>query len=223
MPQSSRPLSVRIAGPLALFTRPEMKVERVSYDFITPSAARGVLEAVLWKPGMRWVVQRITVLKPIRFVAVKRNEVGTKIPASFQKWARKNTVDRHYFADDDRQQRNAQVLRDVDYLIDAAIELTPRAGPDDSVVKFVEMFRRRIAKGQHFQQPYLGCREFPATVAPASGDEKPSGQLAHETDFGWMLHDVVYSGDKALKQVFFRARMRGGVVEVPALERQVEP
>jgi CRISPR-associated protein Cas5d len=222
MLQRSQPLSVRISGPFALFTRPEMKVERVSYDFITPSAARGVLEAVLWKPGMRWVIQRITVLKPIRFMAVKRNEVGTKIPSDYQRWARENAVDRPYFADDDRQQRNAQVLCDVDYLVEAVIQLAPRAGPDDSVVKFVEMFRRRVEKGQHFQQPYLGCREFPATVAPAVGDEKPDAHLASaETDYGWMLHDVLYKSGRPLRPAFFRAQMRGGVVDVPALEREV--
>lgn len=226
----SQMLRVRISGPFALFTRPEMKVERVSYDFITPSAARGVLEAVLWKPGMRWVIQRITVLKPIRFMGLMRNEVAKKIPSDFQRWARDNSTPPAFFADDDgqqgrpknRAQRNSQVLCDVDYLVEAVIELTPRAGADDSVVKFVEMFRRRVERGQHFQQPYLGCREFPATVTAAVGDEKPHAELAcRETDYGWMLHDVLYKGDMPVRPAFFQARMRGGVVDVPALEREV--
>jgi CRISPR-associated protein Cas5d len=199
-----------------------MKVERVSYEFITPSAARGVLEAVLWKPGMRWVVQRIVVLKPIRFLSFKRNEVGSKIPSDFQQWARQNNVPRPFFADDDRQQRNAQILCDVDYLVEAVIELTPRAGPDDSIVKFVQMFRRRTERGQHFHQPYLGCREFAASVALATGAEEPHPDLiGREVDFGWMLHDVLYLGDKPLRASFFHARMRDGAVDVPPLGREV--
>src|SRR6266508_6480011 len=127
-----QPFRVRMSGPFALFTRPEMKVERVSYDIMTPSAARGILEAVLWKPGMRWVIERITVLRPIRHVAVKRNEVASKIPSDAAQWSRLNRVDRQFFADDDRQQRSAMLLRDVDYVVDAVIELTGRAGSDDS-------------------------------------------------------------------------------------------
>src|SRR5208337_2529976 len=113
-----------VRGSRALFTRPEMKVERVSYDVITPSAARGILEAILWKPGMRWVIGRIVVLNPIRFLSLKRNEVASKITSDFVRWARDNAVDRDFFSDDDRQQRNAVVLRDVDYVIEAVIELT---------------------------------------------------------------------------------------------------
>jgi CRISPR-associated protein Cas5d len=222
MSVSSRPIAVRIYGPLALFTRPEMKVERVSYEFITPSAARGVLEAVLWKPAMRWIVQRITVLSPIRFMAVKRNEVGSRISSDLTQWARQNAIPHPYFADDDRQQRNALVLCDVDYVVEAAIELTARAGSDDSLVKFIEMFRRRAEKGQHFQQPYLGCREFPASVALATGEERPAAvYVGRETDYGWVLHDVIYQGEKPLRPSFFQARMRDGVIEVPPLDRQV--
>lgn len=221
MSARSQPIAVRICGPLALFTRPEMKVERVSYEFITPSAARGVLEAVLWKPAMRWIVQRITVLNPIRFIAVKRNEVGSKISSDLTQWARQNAMPRPYFADDDRQQRNALILCDVDYVVEAAIELTVRAGPDDSLLKFTEMFRRRAEKGQHFQQPYLGCREFPASVALATGGERPCAlYVGRETDHGWVLHDVIYQGEKPLRPSFFQARMRDGVIEVPPLDRQ---
>lgn len=226
MQTSSGTISVRISGPFALFTRPEMKVERVSYDFITPAAARGVLEAVLWKPGMRWVVRRITVLKPIRFMSVKRNEVKSKISSDFVGWARRNAADRDFYADDDqqRQQRNALLLHDVDYIVNAVIEMTGRAGPDDSIRKFEEMFRRRVEKGQHFQQPYLGCREFPATVALADGTERPDENLlGRDADCGWVLHDIVYVKGKPHQPRFFSARMCDGVVDVPPLEPEVIP
>jgi CRISPR-associated protein Cas5d len=194
-----------------------MKVERVSYDVMTPSAARGVLEAVLWKPGMRWVIQRITVLNPIRHLAVKRNEVASKVPSDATEWARQNRAGRQFFADDDRQQRNALLLRDVDYVVDAAIWLTDRAGPDDSIVKFVEMFRRRADKGQHFHQPYLGCREFPAAVSLATGSERPNGELlGQDVDLGWMLLDIEYEDDRPKRPRFFQAHLRDGVVEIPS-------
>ena len=219
MSNRSSPIHVKISGPFALFTRPEMKVERVSYDLITPSAARGVLEAVLWKPAVRWVIQKITVLKPIRFLAVKRNEVASKIPSDFTTWAKRNAADRDFFADDDRQQRNAVVLRDVEYLVEAIIELTDKAGPDETIVKFVEMFRRRVEKGQHFHQPYLGCREFPATVELGEGQEQPDEELVgQERDLGWMLHDVEYDAGKPTQPHFFRAVLRNGAVEVPPWE-----
>lgn len=222
MQNRSSPLRVRISGPLALFTRPEMKVERVSYDVLTPSAARGILEAVLWKPEMRWVIQRIVVLRPIRFIAVKRNEVATKIPSDFTTWAKRNKVDRNYFADDDRQQRNSLLLRDVAYVVHAVIELTSRAGAGDSVAKYVEMFTRRIEKGQHFHQPYLGCREFPAIVEMADGSEQPDADLAgHDTDLGWMLHDIAYEGGRPKQPVFFHALLRSGVIEVPPFTGEV--
>ena len=218
MKNRSSPILVKISGPFALFTRPEMKVERVSYDLITPSAVRGVLEAVLWKPAMRWVVQRITVLKPIRFVAVKRNEVASKVPSDFVTWARRNEAGRGFFADDDRQQRNALLLRDVDYLVEVVIELTDKVGPEESIAKFVEMFKRRVEKGQHYHQPYLGCREFPAEVELAHGDEVPDQELlGRDDDLGWMLHDIEYEAGKPKQPRFFHAVLRDGsvVVEPP--------
>ncbi|MDQ2915372.1 MAG: type I-C CRISPR-associated protein Cas5c [Chloroflexota bacterium] len=221
MNSRSHPVKARIAGPLALFTRPEMKVERVSYEVITPSAARGVLSAVLWKPEMRWEVRRITVLNPIRFLSIKRNEIATKVPASFSRWARENRPDRDFFADDDRQQRNSVLLREVDYLVEATIELTDRAGPDDPVQKYVEIFERRLAKGQCFQQPYLGCREFPATFASANGDERAADELrGHEIDLGWMLHDIDFE-TRPFQPRFFHAVMSDGVVAVPPWRREV--
>jgi CRISPR-associated protein Cas5d len=213
----SPPFHVRVSGPFALFTRPEMKAERVSYDVMTPSAARGVLEAVLWKPGMRWVIQRITVLNPIRHVAVKRNEVASKVSSDATEWARQNRAGRPFFADDDRQQRNALLLRDVDYVVDAVIRLTDRAGSDDSIVKFVEMFRRRVDKGQHFHHPYLGCREFPATVSLATGSECPNGELlGQDVELGWMLQDIEYEDGRPKRPHFFQAHLRDGIVEIPS-------
>jgi CRISPR-associated protein Cas5d len=210
---------VRVEGEFALFTRPEMKVERVSYEVITPSAARGVLEAVLWKPQMRWVVTRLVVLRAPRFTNLRRNEVGSKVSSDFTSWAKKNSGGDAFFADDDRQQRNALVLRNVAYVIDAQVTLTARAGPEDSVVKYVEMFRRRVEKGQHFQQPYLGCREFPATVSACGPDEQPDADVVSggEVDLGWMLHDIDYAEPRRAAR-FFHAVMRAGVIEVPPLE-----
>lgn len=213
----SPPLHVRIQGPAALFTRPETKVERVSYEVITPSAARGVLEAVLFKPQMRWVIERIKVLKPIRFFSIKRNEVASRIPSTATAWSGSNSGE-DYFADDDRQQRNALILRDVDYVITARIELTAKASPpSDNPTKYIEMFKRRVENGQHFHQPYLGCREFPADVALASGNEGPDGEILArgEHPLGLMLNDIHY--DHPRRAVFFEAVMRQGVIDVPAM------
>ena len=197
-----------------------MKVERVSYDVITPSAARGVLEAILWKPQMCWRIRRITVLNPIRFITVKRNEVASKIPSTFRSWARDNKGGESFYADDDRQQRNAMLLRDVAYLVEADIELTDKSGPDDNLNKYVEMFKRRIEKGQQFHQPYLGCREFPAAVSLANTDHQPHDELRGEHDLGWMLNDLVYENGAVAEARFYRAIMRDSVIDVPALEAE---
>lgn len=218
-------LLVRIRGPLACFTRPEFKAERVSYEVITPSAARGVLEAVLWKPQMRWVVEQVTALAPIRFISVRRNEVGSKVPSTAGTWAARNEGGNEFFADDDRQQRMSLLLRDVDYLVRARIELTPKAEPPgDSVVKYEEMFRRRAERGQQFHQPYLGCREFPATVTLAQGLEQPCRELAEqgEVDLGLMLQDIRY-GESARSPHFFHAVMRRGVIAIPPLGMPAQP
>jgi CRISPR-associated protein Cas5d len=184
-------VKLRVWGAYACFTRPEMKVERVSYDVITPSAARGILEAIHWKPAIRWVVDRIRVLKPIRFESIRRNEVGHKIPArNVAEAMRARTIkDLRMFVEDDRQQRAATVLRDVDYVIEAHFERTGRAGPDDSEGKHLEMFNRRARDGQCFHQPCLGTREFPAAFALQEGDAAaPHPSLNGERDLGWMLY-----------------------------------
>lgn len=205
-------LRLRARGPLAVFTQPALKVERISYPVITPSAARGVLEAVLWKPGMRWHVRRILVLSPIEFTAFRRNEVNSKAPAPSATLIRDGGAPPRYYADEDRAQRNTVALRDVDYVIEAGIALTDQAGPDDNLTKFAEMFRRRLEKGQRFHQPYLGCREFPADVLPAEGAPVP---IQDTRDLGIMLWDIAF-GPYGNRPIFFRARLCGGVVEVPA-------
>jgi CRISPR-associated protein Cas5d len=204
--------SIRVGGPLACFTRPEFKVERMSYPTITPSAARGVLEAVLWKPAILWHIDRIAVLSPIRFTAFRRNEVNNRAVAPTAAVVLSGGQYSPFFADDDRAQRNTVALSKVDYRVDAHFTMTGRAGPDDNPTKFVEMFRRRLASGQHFHQPYLGCREFIADVEPVNGDCPPA--IPETRDLGIMLWDIVYRKG-ANRPVFFAATMIDGVVDVP--------
>jgi len=205
-------LSLRARGPLACFTRPELKVERVSYPVMTPSAARGLLEAVLWKPGLAWHVERIHVLKEIRFTAFRRNEVNTKAPPPSPATVRSGGSAPLYFADEDRAQRNTVALFDVDYVIEAHFTMTDKAGPDDNMRKFVDIFRRRIENGQHFHQPYLGCREFVADVLGA-GDAPPA--IKESSDLGLMLWDIRFS-EEGNRPIFFQAHLKDGVLEIPA-------
>jgi CRISPR-associated protein Cas5d len=188
-----------------------MKVERVSYDVMTPSAARGILEAIHWKPAIRWVVDRIHVLRPIRFETIRRNEVGSKIPAGKAKSAMKvgNLKGLGLAVDDDRQQRAMLCLADVAYGIEAHFEMTSRAGPGDNPGKHAEMFRRRASKGQCFHQPCLGVREFPADFELV--DVFPEAIL-EDRELGWMLYDIDYQNDRS--SIFYRARMEGGVIDV---------
>lgn len=205
-------LSLRARGPLACFTRPELKVERVSYPVMTPSAGRGLIEAVLWKPAIRWHVERIRVLSEIVHTAFRRNEVNTKAAVPAAAVVNGGGPAPLYFADDDRAQRNTVALRDVDYVIEAHIQLTDRAGPDDNMTKFVDMFQRRVRKGQHFHQPYFGCREMVAEVLPA--DDAPS-PIDDSRDLGIMLWDVEYRAE-GNRPIFFAARLESGVLEIPA-------
>jgi len=203
---------LRARGPLAVFSSPALKVERVSYPVMTPSAARGLLEAVAWKPAIRWHVERIRVLNPIRFTAFRRNEVNSRASVPSATLVRDGGAAPTFFADADRAQRNTVALADVDYVIEAHFTLTDRAGPGDSVPKFVDIFARRVEKGQHFHQPYFGCREFVADVIPADGAPEP---IDDSRDLGWMLRDVVYGPDRN-RPLFFRAQLDRGVLEVPA-------
>ncbi len=210
--QRSPNLSLRTRGRLACFTRPELKVERMSYPVMTPSAARGILEAVLWKPAIRWHIDRIDVLRPIEFTSFRRNEVSTRGPSPVGTSVKSGGPAPLYYADTDRAQRNTVALRDVDYLIHAHFTMTERAGPEDNMTKFVDMFKRRAAKGQHFHQPYFGCREFVADVLPAEDSPPP---ITDSRDLGIMLWDIDYSAKKK-RPIFFAAQLANGSLNVPA-------
>ena len=213
-------VKLHVWGDHACFTRPEMKVERVSYDVITPSAARGILEAVHWKPAIRWKIDRIHVLKPFRFQNIRRNEVASKIPAAKVKTAMKagDLGNLHLVVDEDRQQRAMLALCNVSYGIEAHFEMTSRAGPDDSPGKHLEIFRRRAKDGQCFHRPCLGVREFPAWFELCN--EFPPTSLTKEEldrDLGWMLYDLNYENEREAQ--FFRAQMRGGIIDVAEARR----
>lgn len=213
----SPPLSLRACGAFAVFTQPSLKVERFSYPVMTPSAARGLLESVLWKPAIAWTIERIRVLKPIQFVAYRRNEVNSKASIPSAAVVNNGGAAPFLVADENRAQRNTVALRDVDYVIEARFALTDRAGPGDNVPKFVDMFRRRVERGQHFQTPYLGCRECVADVSPA--DDAPA-PIADSRSLGLMLWDVLYhpSGNRA---VLFDAELKDGILEVPSEPAQL--
>lgn len=205
-------VNLRVWGDRACFTRPEMKVERVSYDVITPSAARGILEAIHWKPALVWIVDRIHVMREIKFDSVRRNELsGTISTRNVQTAMRGGQSELRQVIEDNRQQRATLMLRDVEYIIEAHFAMTPQAGPDDTPAKHYNMFRRRALAGQCFQQPYLGCREFPARFELV--ETIPPSPLQGERDLGWMLLDIDYEHD--MLPQFFRATMVDGVIEVP--------
>ncbi len=205
-------LRLRAFGPLACFTRPEFKVERMSYEVMTPSAARGLLEAVLWKPAIRWRIHRIHVLCEIQFTSFKRNEVngGRANPTAAQIAGREAMP--AFFADEDRAQRSTLALSNVDYVIEASFAMTPRAGDGDNVAKFTEMFERRLAKGQWFHPPYFGCREFSAAVEPPPSSFET---VRCTKPLGLMLHDIEFDASGKGTPHFFPAVLRDGVLDVP--------
>jgi CRISPR-associated protein Cas5d len=208
---------LELSGPWACFTRPEMKVERVSYDVMTPSAARACFEAILWKPAIRWHVRRIEVLSPIRWINLRRNEVASVVSTRNVETAmKKGTGDLALYVEDDRQQRAGLFLRDVAYRLHADLEFQRERDPDASPAKYHEMFERRAGKGQCVNQPYLGCREFAAAfrlVADPADEPKP---IAETRDLGFMLHDLDFTKPNDPQPRFFRAKLENGVVEVPA-------
>jgi CRISPR-associated protein Cas5d len=212
-------IRLHVWGERACFTRPEMKVERVSYDVMTPSAARGIVEAVHWKPAIRWVIDRIHVLRPIRFQSLRRNEVGAKISSAVAGRAMHagSVAGLGLSVEDNRQQRAATLLVDVAYVIEAHFELTAEAQDDDTPAKHVSMFNRRAAAGQCFHRPCLGTREFPADFALVPEDVSlPESALPadqRDRDLGWMLHDIDHATGDAVSR-FFRARLRDGVLDV---------
>ncbi len=210
---------VRVRGPYALFTRPEMKVERVSYDVITPSAARGIIEAVYWKPAIRWVIDKIHVLNEIEFTNVRRNEVSEKVSESEARQRIKGSAEPFYLsATDARQQRAALVLKDVDYILEAHFELTDKAGAEDTVEKHYNIALRRLRKGQHFSAPCLGTREFGARVDIVEDAPLPQSALAGVRDLGWMLYDLDFSNARNIRPQFFKAEMREGVIDLTRVE-----
>ena len=206
---------VEVWGDYALFTRPELKVERVSYDVMTPSAARGLLEAIYWHPGVRWVIDRIYVLNPIRFTNIRRNEVSATLSA-----AKARTVmtggeaDLYINTQDCIQQRAAMVLQDVHYVIEAHFDLTDGAGPGDNPGKISDIMRRRLENGQCYHQPYFGTREFPAHFRQWAGGEPVTAYPEGERDLGFMLYDMDYSRQDDIRPQFFRAVLRRGVLDV---------
>lgn len=205
------PLEVKVWGEFACFTRPEMKVERVSYEIMTPSAARGILEAIFWKPEFFWEVREIWVLKPIHHFSILRNEIKKKMAISTaQAWERNGG---HYYADEDRAQRHTLALKDVAYLIKADIVLKEHA--TDDVAKYRDIFRRRVERGQCYHTPYLGCREFAASFGKPEGNEAP---ISETDDLGLMLFDLVFSEDGSGNATpkFFKAQLKEGVLTVPA-------
>lgn len=210
-------ISVEVWGEYALFSRPELKTERVSYDVMTPSAARGLLDAVLWHPGMKWIVDSIHVCAPIRFTNIRRNEVKDTVSARKAQSVMEKGGELYLATPESIQQRAAMVLRDVHYVINAHFEMTQRASPTDNPGKFQEMMRRRVEKGQFYHQPCFGVREFPAHFKPCTQLPPCPEELKGEKDLGWMLLDMDYSDPENITPHFFRATLRDGVLKVPPM------
>ncbi len=222
-------IKLLVWGDRASFNRPEMKVERVSYDVMTPSAARGILEAIYWKPQMRWVVDRIHVIHPIRFSNIRRNELSGKISVNMKHTTGDSEMG--ILIGENRQQRAGIILLNVKYGIEAHVEvLSKEDGNQHPGAKHIEMFKRRAEKGQYFHHPYFGSREFPVSFEQVDSFPAPDASLAGEKDLGYMLNDMRFTADKKGKivessqgkrlnaeAVFFRAIMKNGVIEVPNL------
>ncbi len=209
---------VEVVGDYACFSRPEMKVERVSYDVMTPSAARGILDAIYWHPGMRWVIDRIHVCKDIRFTNIRRNEVKDVINNRNVKAAMERGTEVYLATSESIQQRAAMVLRDVQYVIEAHFEMTKEANETDNPGKFQDIMRRRLERGQCYHQPCFGVREFPASFSPCRQIPECPDSLKGEQDLGWMLLDMDYSDKENITPRFFRAVLRDGVLEVPRMD-----
>lgn len=211
-------ISVEVWGEYACFTRPEMKTERVSYDVMTPSAARGLLEAIFWHPGLRWVIDSIQVCAPIRFTNLRRNEVKSTVSArSVRTVMERGKGELYLVTAQDIQQRAALLLRDVRYVIQAHFVMRPdQAAPGDNPGKFQDIVKRRLKRGQFYHQPYFGCREFPAHFKACETCPPCPEELRGERDLGYMLWDLDYSDPENIVPLFFRAKLRDGMLEVPA-------
>ena len=212
-------VKVEVWGDYACFSRPEMKTERVSYDVMTPSAARGLIEAIYWHPGMRWVIDCIHVCSPIRFTNVRRNEVKDTISARKVKQAMEKGNANLYLATSlSIQQRAAMILRDVHYVIEAHFEMTEQAAPGDNPGKFQDIMKRRLKKGQFFHQPCFGVREFPANFCQCEKIPECPDELRGEKDLGWMLLDLDYSDREKITPMFFRGILSDGILQVPSVQ-----
>lgn len=216
-------ITIRVRGDYALFTRPEMKVERVSYDVITPSAARGLIEAIYWKPAIWWKIDKIHVLNEIEFTNIRRNEVSEKISTNIAKQIMKGNHKPFYLsATDNRQQRAALVLKNVDYVIEAHFDVIKPSTDEDERVKeekkHYNMVLRRLRDGQHFHAPYLGTREFGAKVDLLENEPIPPSALHDEKDLGWMLYDLNFDDPQDIRPQFFKAVIQGGVIDLTKVE-----
>ena len=212
-------IRVEVWGDYALFSRPEMKVERVSYDVITPSAARGLLESIYWHPGLSWKIDRIYVCNPIRFTNIRRNEVKDVVSGSSVKSVMKSGKDEIYIATSESiQQRAAMVLKDVRYVIEAHFDMTDNAAASDNPGKFQDIMKRRLERGQFYSMPYMGTREFPAHFKPCGAIPECPEELKGTRDLGWMLLDMDYTDRSDIQPRFFRATMTDGVIDVPEFD-----
>lgn len=206
---------LRVWGDYALFSRPEMKVERVTYDVMTPSAARGILTAIHWKPAIRWLVDEIHVIKPIQFGNIRRNEVKSKIQSRDINNAMKGKTEGFYLntnSSDERQQRASLILKDVEYIIKAHFEMTDQAGETDTPEKHYNIFLRRARQGQCFHHPYFGCREFPVNFELVESEESLPKPIPLDKDLGYMLYDIDFKHD--MTPVFFRAQLEQGILRM---------
>ena len=209
------PVKVEVWGDYALFTRPEMKVERVSYDVMTPSAARGILDAIYWHPGMRWVIDRIHVLNPIRFTNIRRNEVSATLSASKARTVMSGGDAELYICTRDCiQQRAAMVLQNVHYVIEAHFILTEEASTCNNAGKYCDIMRRRLEKGQCYHQPCFGTREFPANFRKWEGEVPATAYPDSDRELGFMLYDMDYSEPENIRPSFFRAVLKNGVLDL---------
>lgn len=215
-----RGIIVEVWGDYALFGRPEMKVERVSYDMITPSAARGILDAVYWHPGLRWVIDKIYLMNPIVFSNIRRNEVSSKISHNKVKAAMNGGQEMLYISTStDIQQRASTLLKNVHYIIEAHFEMTEAAGEKDSEEKFYAIAMRRLKGGQCYHQPCMGCREFPAHIRLYEGEKEiKTAYQDTDMDLGYMLYDMDFSNSSNIQPMFFRAKLKRGVLNLRECE-----
>ena len=214
-------IAVEVWGDYALFSRPEMKVERVSYDVMTPSAARGLLENIYWHPGLKWCIDCIHVCAPIRFTNIRRNEVKDTISARKVKGVMQNGSGELYLATPRSiQQRAAMVLKDVHYVIEAHFEMTKNAAPSDNPGKFQDIMKRRLERGQCYSMPYFGTREFPVKFRQCKEIPPCPEELRGTRDLGWMLLDMDYSDPQNIIPHFFRGTLINGVLKVPTFDSE---